>query len=113
MEPTSPWYKTYEAKVWKLDLRFRPIDFRLEAILLSLSLLYLIANFVGKTRNRALAEGWTKAAQAMLQDEFAHVEKVEDAQGQHVAPSDGHVRIIWNGGADALVYASGRRGVDW
>lgn len=51
-------------------------------------------------------------AQPMLQDEFAHVEKEEEVGGNHVSPSEGHVRVIWNGAADALVYASGRRGVD-
>jgi hypothetical protein len=74
---------------------------------------YILVNFLGKTRNRALVEGWTTAAQNLLQDEFAHVEKEEEAEGQHVAPTDGHVRIIWNGSSEALVYASGRRGVDW
>lgn len=59
-----------------------------------------------------MARGWTVVAQPMLQDEFAHVEKEEEVGGNHVSPSEGHVRVIWNGAADALVYASGRRGVD-
>jgi hypothetical protein len=112
LSPSSPWERTYEYKVWKLDLRFRPVDFKIEAALVTVSVFYLLFHFVGKTRNRALARAWLQVAMPMLEDEFAYVGKEEEKDGVHrVGVGEGSGRLVWNGGAEALAYASGRRGV--
>lgn len=98
--------------MWKLDLKFKPVEFKFEAVLLTVALIYLIAHRIGKMRNQSVARAWMDQALPMLEDEFAFVGKEEQAQGQHVSLGKGHGRIMWNGAADALAYASGRRGVD-
>ncbi|UZJ52509.1 hypothetical protein CBS101457_001829 [Exobasidium rhododendri] len=112
LSPLSPWEKTYEYKVWKLDLKFRPIDFKIEAALLAVSVFYLLFHFAGKARNRALAKAWLQEAMPMLEDEFAYVGKEEEIHDGHkVGQGEGKGRLVWNGAAEALAYASGRRGV--
>lgn len=110
--PTSPWEKTYEYKVWKLDLKFKPTEFKVEAALLVLAVFYLLFHFIGKARNRAFAKAWLQVAMPMLEDEFAFVGKEEEVDGHRVGLGEGNGRLVWNGGSEALAYASGRRGVD-
>lgn len=98
--------------MWKLELKFRPVDFRIEAILLAFAIVYLLSHYIGKAKNRRLAKEWVARAMPMLEDEFAFVGKEDEKDGHHVGVGEGAGRIVWNGAAEALAYTSGRRGVD-
>lgn len=74
-------------------------------------MVYLLLHVIGKIRNRNLAKAWIKTALPLLEDEFAFVGK-EDAGSHSAGIGEGQARLVWNGGAEALAYASGRRGVD-
>ncbi|KAN0060912.1 hypothetical protein ACQY0O_006646 [Thecaphora frezii] len=92
-------YQGYEIP---LGSRFvlRPALFTTEAGVLGFCLLFLLIHYVGKTRNRQIAERWAKKAVPLISSEFAAV--ADDTKGRGL--------LIWNGGSDALVFASGRRG---
>ena len=48
----------------------------------------------------------------VLEDEFAFVGKEDAPAGHHFGTGEGDGKLVWNGGGEALAYASGRRGVD-
>ena len=112
VQPTSPWEKTYEFRVWKQDLKFKPVDFKIEAACFVVALLFLLFHVIGKARNRAFTKAWLQVAMPLLEDEFAFVGKEEEGEGHHLGQGEGQARVVWNGGSEALAYASGRRGVD-
>ena len=78
---------------------FRPALFWLEGGVLGFCVLFVLIHLVGKTRNRQMADKFTKAALPILEEEFAVV-----------ANDDGKGHLLWNGGNAALMFASGRRG---
>ncbi|SPO22082.1 uncharacterized protein UTRI_02084_B [Ustilago trichophora] len=78
---------------------FRPALFWLEGGVLGFCVLFILIHFVGKTRNRQMAERFASAALPTLEEEFAVVTN-----------DDGKGHLLWNGGNSALMFASGRRG---
>lgn len=96
--------KGYEFTVMNQKMHFKPDEWRMEAVLLGASLLYLFLHFTGKARNRSLVTTWVRTAMPLLEDEFAAVAKRDDGSGEG--------KLIWNGGSQALLYASGRRGIE-
>ncbi|SPO23406.1 uncharacterized protein UTRI_02084 [Ustilago trichophora] len=78
---------------------FRPALFWLEGGVLGFCVLFVLIHFVGKTRNRQMAERFASVALPALEEEFAVV-----------ANDDGKGHLLWNGGNSALMFASGRRG---
>ncbi|EPQ28267.1 uncharacterized protein PFL1_04094 [Pseudozyma flocculosa PF-1] len=81
-------------------LVFRPALFTTEGGVLGVCILFLLIHYAGKARNRQMAERWAKKAMPLLSNEFASV--ADDTKGRGL--------VIWNGGSDALIFASGRRG---
>lgn len=96
--------KGYEFTVMNQKMHFKPDEWQVEAAILVASLLYLFLHFTGKARNRSLVSTWVKTAMPLLEDEFAAVAKRDDGSGEG--------KLIWNGASQALLYASGRRGVE-
>lgn len=84
-------------------LQIRPIDFKLEAIILAFAILYSILHVIGKRRNRSKAETWVKEVLPAINREFATT--ADDGKGK------GEM-LLWNGGDEAVLYASGRRSVE-
>lgn len=78
---------------------FRPALFWLEGGVLGFCLLFVLIHLVGKTRNRQIASKFADAALSTLEQEFAVV-----------ANDEGKGQLLWNGGNEALMFASGRRG---
>ncbi|PWN32121.1 DUF1682-domain-containing protein [Meira miltonrushii] len=108
-----PWYeRSYEFTLIRTPVKVRPIDFKLESLFLGIAFVYFIAHLIGKARNRALAKAWLKTAMPLLEDEFAFVGKEDAPAGHHFGTGEGDGKLVWNGGGEALAYASGRRGVD-
>lgn len=103
---SKAWYlKTYEVP-YLVDAKVRAWDFRVEALLLLLSLLYGVFHVLGRARNARIAKAWAAVAAPMLRNEFANV-----AAGKEIGVREGET-LVWNGGAEAVMYATGRRGVD-
>ncbi|CEH18383.1 Uncharacterized conserved protein [Ceraceosorus bombacis] len=102
------WYTSnYTFPVWSQNYTVRPIDYKVEASLLLLVALYIFLHLLGKARNQAMAKTWANVAVPMLADEFAVVGK-----GTEIGASDGEEHLVWNGAGDALLFATGRRGVN-
>ncbi|GAC92706.1 hypothetical protein PHSY_000261 [Pseudozyma hubeiensis SY62] len=78
---------------------FRPALFWLEGGVLGFCLLFILIHLVGKTRNRQMASKFASAALPVLEQEFAVI-----------ANDEGKGHLLWNGGNEALMFASGRRG---
>ncbi|KAE8227332.1 hypothetical protein CF319_g182 [Tilletia indica] len=107
LQGTAPPYPGYElplGTIGKTKFVFRPELFKIEAISIGICIAYVIVYFVGRARNKALASQWIKAASPMLINEFSHI-------GGPSSAGAGSDRLIWNGSDEALLYASGRRGV--
>ncbi|CAO1636723.1 unnamed protein product [Sympodiomycopsis kandeliae] len=85
------------------SMSFKPIQFKLEAFVFALALLYLLLHFIGKKKNHRLADTWVKEALPAIEKEFATTAK--DGQGK------GEL-LLWNGGDESVFYASGRRSVE-
>lgn len=94
----------YEGREYHIGSRliFRPAQFKTEGALLGLCVLYLALHFAGKTINQSRARAFAKAATPMLNSEFFLVARVREDKDV----------MMWNGGDEAVMYASGRRGVD-
>ncbi|PWN41569.1 hypothetical protein IE81DRAFT_324426 [Ceraceosorus guamensis] len=102
------WYTSnYTFPVWSQKYTVRPIDYKVEASLLLLVALYIFLHLLGKARNQAVAKTWANVAVPMLADEFAVVGK-----GTEIGASGGEEHLVWNGAGDALLFATGRRGVN-
>lgn len=108
-----PWYEqSYDFTLIRTKVKVRPIDFKIESLFLGIAFIYFIAHLIGKSRNRSLAKAWLKTAMPLLEDEFAFVGKDDAPAGHHFGTGEGNGKLVWNGGGEALAYASGRRGVD-
>ncbi|PWN49003.1 hypothetical protein IE53DRAFT_388791 [Violaceomyces palustris] len=108
-----PASQPYQGLEYRLGSKFvfRPALFRAEAVLLSVSFLFLLVHLVGKSRNRLLANRWAKAALPILDQEFALVARGAGGKSKSGGDDDGDI-LTWNGGGSALIYASGRRNVE-
>lgn len=78
----------------KLELKFFPSMFAVQAVVLAFVALYAAGALLGRIVNRMRARAWLAALRDVLPSEFAYVH----------GP-------VWNGCDEAEVYASGRRGV--
>lgn len=103
---SQAWYEQTYAVPYLTAARVRPIDFVVDAACFGLALLYLVVHRIGRARNRMLAQTWADLAAPMLRNEFAAVGK-----GKEIG-AKGEETLVWNGGAEAVMYATGRRGVD-
>lgn len=95
-------YLHHEVHLTK-NITVRPIDFKLEFAVLAVALFYILLHANGKRRNRAYADTWVREALPAIEREFATTAK--DGQGK------GEL-LLWNGGDEAVLYASGRRSVE-
>lgn len=84
-------------------LSVKPIQFKVEAFVFALALLYVFFHALGKRKNQRLAETWVKEALPAIEKEFATTAKDGEGKGQ---------LLLWNGGDEAVLYASGRRSVE-
>lgn len=80
-----------------------PVDLKWEGIALLLSLAFVFLHAIGKRRNRSLAHNWVQQALPVIEKEFATTAKDSNGKGE---------LLLWNGGDEAVLYASGRRGVE-
>lgn len=80
-----------------------PYEVRGEVIVLFAGLAFWLVHLVGKSTNRRLAHNWVREAMPLIEKEFATTAK--DGQGK------GEL-LLWNGGDEAVLYASGRRSVE-
>ncbi|KAK0537884.1 hypothetical protein OC842_001484 [Tilletia horrida] len=90
--------------IGKTKFVFRPELFKLEALSFVICVVYVAVYFAGRSANKGLARRWIKAASPYIVNEFSHIGAPQSAG----ASSD---RLIWNGSDEALLYASGRRGL--
>ncbi|WFD02239.1 hypothetical protein MOBT1_000920 [Malassezia obtusa] len=90
----------WQGKIGAFNLVFYPEQFYVQGALLALALVYALLALVGRWRNRRVVRPWTDTYVRALRDEFALVGADEAAP------------LVWNGAADAMLFASGRRGVD-
>lgn len=81
----------------------KPVQFKLEGVVLVIALLFVLFHTIGKSKNKRLANTWVKEALPAIEKEFATTAK--DGQGK------GEL-LLWNGGDEAVLYASGRRSVE-
>lgn len=88
----------WEGKIKKLDLRLYPSMFYLQGVLLAIALAYAVFALLGRALNRWKSRTWLRELENALQSEFAVVGK------------DKSNPVVWNGGDEACLYASGRRG---
>ncbi|KAK0554224.1 hypothetical protein OC846_000933 [Tilletia horrida] len=102
--PPYPGVQYELGTIGKTKITFRPELFKLEAISLVVSIAYVLIYLLGRASNKSLARRWIKAASPTLINEFSHI-------GASAAAGAGADRLIWNGSDEALLYASGRRGV--
>lgn len=113
VQQQQEWYeKSYDFTLIRTSVKFRPIDFKYEGLFIVAALVYYVLHRIGLSRNRALARRWLETAMPLLEDEFAFVGKEDAPGGHHWGVGEGKGKLIWNGGAEALAYASGRRGVE-
>lgn len=113
LQENPNWYeRSYEFTLIRTPVKVRPIDFKIESFFLAIAFVYFIAHQLGKIRNHALAKAWLKTAMPLLEDEFAFVGKEDAPTGHRFGTGEGLGKLVWNGGGEALAYASGRRGVD-
>lgn len=80
-----------------------PADLKWEGLALVLSLFFVLLHAIGKRRNRSLANNWVQQALPLIEKEFATTAKDSNGKGE---------LLLWNGGDEAVLYASGRRGVE-
>ena len=90
--PAGP--PVWEGDVWKLHVRLYPSMFFVQGCIVLATLVYATMAVGGRILNRWAAQQWTKALAAALQDEFAVARP----------------KLVWNGGDEAMLYATGRRG---
>ncbi|CAO1614116.1 unnamed protein product [Parajaminaea phylloscopi] len=95
------WLNTSHAITSKVSVR--PIDFRLEAAVALVAVAYVLLHLVGQKKNRRLADTWVAQALPAVEKEFATTAKDGEGKGE---------LLLWNGGDEAVFYASGRRGVE-
>lgn len=98
INPNEP-YDGFQIKLTSKFI-FRPSLFQTEGAVLGLCVIFMLIHFVGKLRNRQIAEAWSRKAIPVLKEEFAAVVGDENGKGM----------LMWNGGSDAVIFASGRRG---
>lgn len=99
--PKPAYPPLWEGDVGKFHLAFYPQQFYLQGALLALALLYALTAWVGRWRNRRIANQVAETYARALRTEFALV-----------GAGDDHSLLVWNGAADAMLFASGRRGVE-
>lgn len=85
-------------------LQFKPYDFVLEGLFFAICFAYLFISFLGRARNHSVVSKWLKQSTAYLESEFAVIANGEGG--------DNAEKSLWNGGGEAVVYASGRRSVE-
>ncbi|CAD6883900.1 unnamed protein product [Tilletia controversa] len=102
--PPYPGHQFPIATIGKTKLVFRPELFKLEAISVFVVIVYVLVYFAGRSRNKTLARQWIKSASPIIINEFSYI----GAPASVGASTD---RLIWNGSDEALLYASGRRGL--
>lgn len=90
--------------IGKTKLVFRPELFKLEALSVIVCLLFVIAYLNGRAANKRKVRRWIQNASPILSSEFAYI-------GASASAGAGSDRLIWNGSDEALLYASGRRGL--
>mgnify|MGYP001762195321 CR=1 FL=1 len=93
----------WEHSFGKLHVRFFPSMFYVQGTLLAAAFVYLVLAFAGRAINGWRTRAWARELGQALQSEFAVVGTGEERGG---AP-----RLLWDGGDRAMLYASGRRGV--
>lgn len=81
----------------------KPYELRTELFVFLGAIAFWIIHLVGKSTNRRLAHNWVREALPMIEKEFATT--ANDGQGK------GEL-LLWNGGDEAVLYASGRRSVE-
>lgn len=81
----------------------KPIDFQLEALVACIALAYVLLHTLGKKKNQRLADTWVAQAIPTIEKEFATTAKDGEGKGE---------LLLWNGGDEAVLYASGRRSVE-
>ena len=84
----------WHSHIGKLELKFFPSMFAVQAVILAFVAFYAAGALVGRLVNRMRARTWLMTLRDVLQSEFAYIH----------GP-------VWNGCDEAEVYASGRRGV--
>ena len=90
----------WTGRVRSTELAFYPSMFYAQGAVLVLTLVYVFLSLLGRWLNRRAVAPWLRGFCAVLRGEFALVGVDERAP------------LVWNGSADACLYASGRRGVD-
>lgn len=95
------WLHTSHRLTSKITLR--PIDFKHEAFVACAAVFYLLFHLVGQKKNRRLADTWVTEALPAIEKEFATTAKDGEGKGE---------LLLWNGGDEAVLYASGRRSVE-
>lgn len=91
--------------VWKVNLALRPRQFYVQGTLLAMALLLFVIAVLGRLSNRWRVQSWSRVYTRALEDEFVQV-GADDAATRGSVP-----RLVWNGGDEACLFASGRRGV--
>ncbi|WFD37002.1 hypothetical protein MCUN1_003894 [Malassezia cuniculi] len=91
----------WEGKIRKLDLRFYPSMFYIQFAIVAVALVYFVFALLGRMVNRWRASAWLRTLEKVLPSEFAHIGDTEAKNRT----------VVWNGGDEASIYATGRRGV--
>ncbi|WFD43787.1 hypothetical protein MPSI1_002451 [Malassezia psittaci] len=90
----------WRGKIGSVQLEFVPHHFYVQGMVIVLAILYAINSYIGRWRNRQAVRAFTEVYTEALREEFALVGAGDDTV------------LVWNGAADAMLFASGRRGVD-
>ena len=107
LDPLRNLVRPEEAPLWQgqigsFNVAFYPSQFYIQGVLVALAVAYGLFALVGRWRNQRAAQPFEEVFGRVLQGEFAQVGASAEAP-----------ELVWNGAADAMFFASGRRGVEY
>ncbi|PKI82475.1 hypothetical protein MVES1_003460 [Malassezia vespertilionis] len=92
----------WTGELYNMKLALHPAQFYAQGALVLLAVLYLVASLLGRWRNTRRVAPFAAVLMHAMQGEFAQVG----------ASADAPPGLVWNGASDALLFCTGRRGVD-
>lgn len=92
----------WEGEVFGFHATFYPSQHYVQAFLVGLALVYYFASRVGRWRNQQIVQPFVKVVTPALEGEFAQV-----STGEGITHP-----LVWNGADSAMLFATGRRGVE-
>ncbi|WFD31158.1 hypothetical protein MSPP1_002192 [Malassezia sp. CBS 17886] len=98
-KPDGPPY--WAGRVSSYNLAFYPREYYVQAAIVGAALVYALVAAVGRWWNRRIVQDMERELTRAIAPQFAHVGANNDAPA-----------LLWNGGDQAVLFASGRKGVD-